>query len=299
MFNTFKKILSYRINVQKFKKYFTGLFYVLAFVASLLVVVCLTSYLIVGDEYDDSASSTAQEESNNAQDCNIKGVSLLGSLMTYIPADSYNESGNLNQDLSSSEAIVGKIDEADKDDKIKAILLEIDSTGGSGVAAQEIEKALKNSSKPTAVLVRNGALSGAYWAATGANIIFASDISEIGSIGVTSSYIDFSKKNIKDGVTFNSLSTGKFKDIGSADKPLTQEERALIMKNLNAMSESFIKTVATNRKLDINKVKALADASSMMGQEALEKGLIDKLGNIKEVKEYLKEKIGQEAEICW
>lgn len=118
-------------------------------------------------------------------------------------------------------------------------------------------------------------------------------------IGVTMSYLDNYKKNLKDGLTFNSLSTGKFKDTGNSDKPLTNEERALIMRDLNITNEHFIKSVAVNRKLDIKKVRKLADGSSMPGELALQNGLIDKIGGIYEIKDYLKEKIDEDVVVCW
>ena len=71
------------------------------------------------------------------------------------------------------------------------------------------------------------------------------------------------------------------------------------MRDIEIIHQNFIKAVAENRNLDINKVKAMADGSSMLGEMALQNGLIDKIGGESEVKEYLKEKIGDEVEICW
>ena len=148
-------------------------------------------------------------------------------------------------------------------------------------------------------MVRSAANSAAYWSAVGGDIIFASPSSDIGSIGVTMSYLDNSAKNNEDGLTYNSLSTGKFKDYTNPNKELTEEERALLMRDINIVNENFIKTVAKDRNLDINKVRALADGSSMPAQMALDNGLIDRIGGIYEVEEYLKEKIGAEVNACW
>jgi protease-4 len=213
--------------------------------------------------------------------------------------ENLDENGNIISDETASESVVYAIEEAEKDENIKAIILEVDSYGGSAVAAEEIAQAMKRAIKPTVALVRTAATSAAYWASTGAKTIFASNLSDIGSIGVTMSYLDNSKKNIKDGLTYNSLSTGKFKDYGDSDKPLTAEERKLLMRDLNIMNENFIQVVATNRNLDINKVQALADGSSMPGQMAKDNGFIDRIGGMPEVKEYLKEKIGEDVEVCW
>lgn len=231
--------------------------------------------------------------------CNAIGINLHGFLSDYISNDTKNEKGESAADQASSEDIVFAIQKADEDDEIKAIILEVDSAGGFAVSGEEVAEALKKAKKPTVTWIRGRGLSAAYWSATGADTIFASTVSDVGSIGVTLSYLDNYKKNLKDGLTFNSLSTGKFKDTGNPDKPLTTEEKKLIMRDLNIANEHFIKSVAANRKLDIEKVRKLADGSSMPGEMALKNGLIDKIGGIYEIKDYLKEKIGEEMEVCW
>ncbi|MFH1173012.1 MAG: S49 family peptidase, partial [bacterium] len=185
------------------------------------------------------------------------------------------------------------------DNDIKAIFIEVDSGGGSPLAGEEIANALKLATKPTVVMIRGMGASSAYYASTGADIIFASQNSDVGSIGVTWSYMDAAQKNQKEGLTYNQVSSGEFKDMGDPDKPLTKAERALAMRDINIMEENFIKAVAENRKLDIEKVRQMADGSSMLGQMALENGLIDKIGGINEVQDYLEETIGEKPEFCW
>ena len=236
-------------------------------------------------------------------DCNIANIKLRGTLTTYIQNEDWEysscENGNLIVDETFSESIVASIKKAEENDNIKAIILDIDSPGGSPVAAEEIANALKGSRKPTVAIIREYGDSGAYYAATGADIIFASAKSDIGSIGVTSSYLDNVKKNQKDGLTYNQLSAGKFKDMYDPDKTLTVEEKELIMRDIDILHEEFIKAVANNRNLEIDKVRQLADGASMLGQMALDNGLIDKIGGMTEVEEYLKEKIRAEAKACW
>jgi len=107
----------------------------------------------------------------------------------------------------------------------------------------------------------------------------------------------FSKIKKKDCITF--LSSGKFKDTGDPNKPLSQEEKNLLMRDVNILHQNFVKMVAVNRNLEIEIVKKLADGSTMLGEMALQNGLINQIGGMPEVKEYLKEKIGEEVEICW
>ena len=83
------------------------------------------------------------------------------------------------------------------------------------------------------------------------------------------------------------------------DKSLTQEEKDLMMRDVNILHQNFIEAVAENRDMDIEKVKELADGSTMLGQMALEKGLIDKIGVYHNAMDYLEELVGEKAEICW
>ena len=230
--------------------------------------------------------------------CNVPNIKLQGGLTTYISNEGKNEYGDLLWDETASEDIVSAIEKAERDDSVKAIVLEIDSLGGGPVAAEEVANALKRAKKPTIALIRQHGISAAYYAATGADIIFASQNSAIGSIGVSMSYLDYAKENKKDGLTYNQLSAGEFKDAGDYDKLLTPEEKELMMRDVNILHENFIKAVAENRNLDIEKVRELADGSDMLGQMALENNLIDKIGGRYEVEEYLKEKIDEEAEMC-
>lgn len=279
---------------------------ILKFIA--VIIIITASLITIKDEINWRLNpQTVNEEIVDADDnsdtkgdkCNVIGINLHGFLSGYISNDNKNENGENTEDQSSSEDIVFAIQQADADDEIKAIILEVDSSGGFAVAGEEVANALKKVKKPTIAWIRELGLSAAYWSATGANTIFASTVSDVGSIGVTLSYLDNYKKNLKDGLTFNSLSTGKFKDTGNPGKLLTTEEKDLIMRDLNIANEHFIKSVAANRNLDIEKVRQLADGSSMPGELALQNGLIDKIGGIYQIKDYLKEKIGEDAEICW
>jgi protease-4 len=200
-----------------------------------------------------------------------------------------------DKDVTSSESIVGAINSAKDDDRIKGVLIEIDSAGGLPVAGEEIANALKSLGKPSAAVIRQTGTSAAYWAATGADKIFASKNSDVGSIGVTMSYTE----NISTSSKYIQLSTGKYKDAGDPNKPLTQDERNMFMHDLEIVHKNFVKDVSQNRGLQEDKVKAIADGSSILGEKALELKLIDGIGSWTQAEDYLKEKIGEKPEICW
>lgn len=235
--------------------------------------------------YDDTSGTYGENRS-----CNTADIKLQGVLYTYLVEE--------DKDAVSSADIVKAIEEADHNADIKAIILEIDSGGGSPVAGEEIANALKGAQKPTVAVIRQSGASAAYWAATGADRIFASSLSDVGGIGVTMSYLDNAGKNTKDGLTYNSLSSGIYKDAGDPEKPLTVEERAFFERDIKIAHEMFISEVAENRHLDIEKVRVMADGSTKMGDAALSNGLIDQIGGIPEVKEYLKGVVDEETTFC-
>lgn len=244
---------------------------------------------------DSSISDSGNTTSDN---CSVTGINLHGMIVTYIPLHSESDTF-FNYDSVASENVIGAIKGANKDPKIKAIVVEVDSSGGFPVAGEEISDAIKNSEKPIVGLIRETGASAAYWAISSADKIFASKNSDVGSIGVTMSYLSNVEKNKKDGYTFEQVSIGKYKDSGSPDKPLTSEEKALFLRDSNIIYENFVKAVSQNRKIPINEVKGFADGSTVLGEKAKSLGLIDEIGGINEVEKYLEEIIGEKPEICW
>ncbi len=232
--------------------------------------------------------------------CNVVALDIHGCLVTYTPdAKSSGDSSSGCDAYASSEDISGYLEDVGNNESVKAILLDIDSTGGMPQAAVEIEAALKATKKPSVALIRGYGDSAAYWVASAAHTIVASKESDVGSIGVTSSYVDNAKQNVADGLTYNSLSTGVFKDTGDPNRPLTDEEKTYIHKSLATTLENFIQTVATNRHLAVEKVRALADGSSMLGEEARANGLIDVLGTQEDAKLELEKLIKEKPITCW
>jgi protease-4 len=230
---------------------------------------------------------------------NVAVINIHGDIVTYLAEPSCpEESDPTISDSVSSEEIVAYIDEIEKDNNIKAVIVEIDSYGGYPVASEEIMNALKKMTKPTIAVIREGAVSGAYLIASGADRIYASEMSDVGGIGITMSYLDYSQQNKEEGIIYQQLSSGKFKDTGSPDKELTAEEKELFMRDIKILHEAFVKRVAENRKLDIEKIEKLADGSTMLGKAAKENGLIDEVGDIYSAEEWIKNELKIEPEIC-
>lgn len=267
------------------------------FIFILLSSLLLNFVFLADDDYEgeeDGQATTEEEEY-----CNVYGAELHGDLITYISNDSLDEDGNLAEDQSSSEDILSVIHDANEEEDVKAILIEVDSYGGSPAAAEEINVAVKNSKKPVIAYIRSAGLSAAYWGISGADYIFALPVSDVGSIGATMSYVDNVEQNISEGLNYNELNTGKYKDTGDPDKVLTSEEKQLLMRDLNILKDLFVKTVSENRGIELAQVENLADGSSLVGQMALDEKLIDQIGSYDDVKEYIKKMIGEDVEVCW
>ena len=260
-------------------------------------------YYVLGPRHDRMARNAGGYEENTGESiglpwefdpsCNVAGVNLHGQLMTYMPV------ATEEQDFASGEYIYWVLDEAEKSSDIRAVILEIDSYGGSAVAAEELGNKIKSMEKPVIIVARTAAVSAGYWVASAGDRIFASELSDIGSIGVSMSYLDESKLNEREGYTWNSLSTGKFKDSGSDQKALTKDERTIFERDMKIIFDKFIRVVSENRGLSIEKVTALADGSSMLGKMALENGLIDAIGFVPEAKSYIGDTYSFVPKVCW
>jgi protease-4 len=276
----------------------------IAVIAAGVFIGCFISFYVFGGSSgynsEDLSSSDYSSESETSSDqaCSVIGINLHGTVVTYIPNHAEGDSF-FDYDQTSSEEVTWSIEDANLDPDIKAILIEVDSGGGSPVAGEEIAKAVKASAKPVIAVIRDLGVSSAYWAISSADKIFASANSDVGSIGVTMSYVSNVEKNKKEGLIYEQISSGEFKDSGNPDKALTAGEKALFMRDINIIYNNFIKSVSENRGLTMAAVKSFADSSSVLGEKAKELGLIDKIGGIEEAKAYLNEVTDGEPVICW
>lgn len=190
---------------------------------------------------------------------------------------------------ASPDDLVSGIEQAGKDSRVKGIMVEINSPGGSPVASEEVMKAVKNAAKPTTALIRDVGASGAYWIASAADYVVASPVSLTGSVGVTASYLEFSGLLENYGVRYERLVSAEHKDIGSPYRNLSSEERKIAEAALAKMHSYFLSSVVENRQLaDKAAIEEISSARVFLGSEAKELGLVDALGGKKEAEEWLK-----------
>lgn len=245
-----------------------------------------------GDDYYEEISDGSEQAGD---DCNVVAFSINGYLSTFMVKQPADE----EYDISSSEDIVYGLLTAENDNQTKAIMVLIDSGGGDGVAGEEIANALKSLSKPNIAVIRGMGASAAYWAASGADKIYASKISDVGSLGLTQSYLDQSGKDAEEGYKYIELTSAKYKDLGNPSRPITDEERAILIADLEKAHDVLVEEVAKNRNLKQDDVAKLANGLTFIGLDALKLGLIDEIGDIVAATEYIEELIGEKAEICW
>jgi protease-4 len=223
--------------------------------------------------------------------CNIAVVPVMGDIVTY--GEYSDEEGNAYTSTTLSDTM-SLLSMAEYDTYIAGVLVLIDSPGGEAVASEMMADELHRISMymPVAAQILEIGASAGYLVATGADTIFASPFSDVGSIGVTMSYLDYTQQNARDGVEFVSLSSAQFKDSGTPDKPLTAEERALFERDLAIHHETFVKEVAVNRDMPFEQVEALADGSTLPAPLALEAGLIDDIGGKEDVRWWFAQELG-------
>jgi len=244
-----------------------------------LVFFCLAMMLIVGLLSVIFAGDSGPTGRGNVAVIPVKGVIL-----------SEGSSSLFGTTLASSTDIVEWIEDADRNPSVKAIILEINSPGGSPVASEEIANALERTNKTTVAWIRDIGTSGAYWVASACDQVVANRMSLTGSIGVISSYIEFSGLMDDYNVTYQRLVSGKYKDIGSPYKKMTEEEEELWQEQIDILHEFFIEEVARNRGLTIEHTRELATGLFYTGFDAQKKGLVDILGGKKEAIDYIERK---------
>jgi len=173
-----------------------------------------------------------------------------------------------------------------KDDDVKAVVLRVNSPGGSAYASEVIQaevRALKASKKPVIVSMGNYAASGGYWVSTYADHIFAEPNTLTGSIGVFGMFMDVQKLGNNFGVTWDTAKTGAFADFETISRPKTDQELALAQARVDDLYKKFLDKVADSRHIPrdgADGIDTIAQGRVWPGAEALNLKLVDELGGL-------------------
>ncbi len=183
---------------------------------------------------------------------------------------------------NGADEIMRQLIAARKDKSVAAVLLRIDTPGGSVTAAEEITAELEKMKKQGKVVVSSMgdvAASAGYWLATCTDYIYANPSTLTGSIGVYVPYTNVEELYKKIGLSQERIKSGPYKDMMAAERPMTASERKILQTMVDEMYEAFVKQVSKGRGLPEDKVRQLADGRIYTGRQAKELGLVDELGN--------------------
>lgn len=182
--------------------------------------------------------------------------------------------------------------------RVKAIVIRVDSPGGSIGAVQELYAAILEAREERPIIISMGdiATSGGLYVSAAANYIMANPGTITGSIGVAVGNINFHRLMQEHGVGMEVIKSGEYKDILSAWREMAEGERELLQALVSELHLQFVNAVATGRNMDIDKVKEIADGRIFTGAQALELGLVDRLGGFNEAIDVAMEKAGLRGE---
>ncbi len=183
---------------------------------------------------------------------------------------------------TSATDIAKQVKRAGEDPSVKAIVLRINSPGGSAAASQEIYQEVlrvRENGKVVVASMGDSATSGGYYVACAADKIVANPGTITGSIGVIFSQLQYSELMEKYGIEANVIKSGKYKDIGSPFRNMTEEDRQILQNMVDDIYNQFVNAVVEGRDMNRSKVLELADGRIFTGRQAEEKGLVDELGN--------------------
>jgi protease-4 len=189
--------------------------------------------------------------------------------------------GIIGLDVESRE-VIEQLDTFNSNPAIKAIVVRIMSPGGSVGPSQEIyDKILEVSSEKKVVAsLADVAASGGYYVAAAADKIVSNPGTITGSIGVIAEFPNWEKLFEKIGITQAVVKSGEFKDLGNPNRPLTEEEKALLQGVIDDVYKQFLKAIVDGRGMEIENVLPYADGRIFSGKQALSYGLVDELGGL-------------------
>jgi len=228
----------------------------------------------------------------------VLGISYFGDQYSYGLASDRIAVIKIEGAILDSGPSIEKIIKFRKNKGVKAIILRINSPGGAVAPSQEIYREVKKACKEKKVVVsmESIAASGGYYIACAADTLFANPGTLVGSIGVILQLENIEELLKKIGLKSKVIKSGKYKDIGSMTREMTEQEEAILQNFSDDIHNQFIDAVAEGRNMKREEVVKLADGRIFAGEQALELGLIDNLGNLQDAIAMTAEMVGIEGE---
>lgn len=193
---------------------------------------------------------------------------------------------------SSPEGLKSLLDRAEEDDRIKAVVLRVNSGGGTATAGEEMAQYVKKFSKP--IVVSSAAInaSAAYELSAMSDYIFVAKTTEIGAIGTVMQVTDLSEVMDKLGISIDSIKSAPSKDSSYGFRPLTDEEKAYYQALVDEINATFIQNVAEGRGLSLDYARSLATGLPFAGTTAVENGVADEIGTLEDAEDYAADMAG-------
>lgn len=202
--------------------------------------------------------------------------------------------------ILDAQETLGELKKFSDNPSVKAIVLRIDSPGGGVVPSQEIYDAVRRvrtkSNKAVIASMGSVAASGGYYIAAATDRIVANPGTLTGSIGVIMEMANVEGLLQKIGVEGVVVKSGKYKDVGSPLRKMSEEERGLLQTVMDDVHKQFIEAVAEGRSLEVTEVQALADGRIFTGRQAKAAKLVDELGNLEDAIQLAADVVGIEGE---
>lgn len=196
---------------------------------------------------------------------------------------------NIEGTITDDRQVTDALAEVEKDDSVRALIVAIDSPGGTVAGGEALTRAIQRvaAQKPVVAVMGGTAASAGYMVAMPAERVFARGSTLTGSIGVILQTTEFSELLARVGVRAEALTTGSLKDQPSPFRPLTEEGRAALQRVIGDMYDQFVGLVAEGRRLPVERVRAIADGRTFTGRQALAEGLVDEIGGEREARAWL------------
>ncbi|MBO7255336.1 MAG: signal peptide peptidase SppA [Paludibacteraceae bacterium] len=242
-------------------------------------------------------------EEDDLQFCSLKDVKNLQKNIDYqknkiavVYASGAIDSGNNNEENIDSEKLSATLRSIAKDENIKAVVLRVNSPGGSAFGSEQIWYALNKvkANKPLIVSMGGYAASGGYYISCIADTIVAQPNTITGSIGIFGLIPNAQGLVSKLGLSFDGVKTNTTSDFGELIRPMSEQEHSLMQGKVNRGYELFVKRCADGRSMSIDAIKSIAEGRVWTGEQALENGLVDTLGNLNDALAIAIEKSGVE-----
>ncbi|EDY84571.1 signal peptide peptidase SppA, 67K type [Verrucomicrobiia bacterium DG1235] len=244
---------------------------------------------------DEESNSFRQTSMGDYLLDKVKPMYSSDGFVAVIYAEGTIVNGEGNEGQVGGSGLARVIRKARQDDRVKAIVLRVNSPGGSALASEVIQREMRLAKEKMPVVVSMGsvAASGGYWISAYADRIFAQPNTLTGSIGVIGVFFNYEELAATHGVNFDTVKTTEHADLMAQFRPKTEREMSLVQRHVDVIYDSFLAKVAEGRGLELEAVAEIAEGRIWSGADALELGLVDELGGLGEAIAYA----GEQADL--